>query len=119
MVYLRILHAKNQHPRPKTVAHRPWTDTKNAKNSSKWLKIAISRSNFIISKKTKKNAFRGVSLKILRAKNRPSKSKTLAYIPCTDIKKMPKTAKNGLKIATSSLNDEISKNKEMSFELFT
>ena len=27
MVYLRILHAKNQHPRPKTVAYRPLTDT--------------------------------------------------------------------------------------------
>ena len=26
MVHLRILHAKNQHPRPKTVAYRPQTD---------------------------------------------------------------------------------------------
>ena len=26
MVHLRILHAKNQHPRPKTVAYRPRTD---------------------------------------------------------------------------------------------
>ena len=35
MVYLRILHAKNQHPRPKTVAYRPRTDTHTHRQTEK------------------------------------------------------------------------------------
>ena len=56
MVHLRILHAKNQHPRPKTVAYRPRTHTKTAKNG---LKIAVSRSNLKISKNKKKTVSNG------------------------------------------------------------
>ena len=46
MVTLRILHAKNQPPRPKTVAYRPRTDTQTDRQTDRQTEKANTEDPF-------------------------------------------------------------------------
>ena len=46
MVPLRILHAKNQHPRSKTVAYRPRTDTQTHRQTHRQTEKANTEDPF-------------------------------------------------------------------------